>query len=91
MTQAGLAVIDIAKKNGSWTLYEEVEALIVPKDLEKALKSKANALDNFLSFSKSSRKGMLYWLISAKRPETRQKRMDEIVELAEFGKKPSQF
>lgn len=91
MTEAGLAVVDIAKQNGSWNALDEVEALLIPKDLEKALEEKAGAKDFFLSQSKSAKKSMLYWVISAKRPETRQKRIEEIVELAAEGKKPKQF
>ncbi|RYF99472.1 MAG: hypothetical protein EOO02_16825, partial [Chitinophagaceae bacterium] len=38
MAEAGLKVVEEAKASGSWTLYDEVEALTIPKDLEKALK-----------------------------------------------------
>lgn len=91
MTQAGLDVIDVAKKNGSWTLLDEVEQLIIPEDLEKALKVHQGAQDYFLSLSKSVRKMMLQWLVLAKRPETRQRRIQEIAELAAQGLKPKQF
>src|SRR5690554_729415 len=63
MTEAGLAVVDIAKQNGSWNALDEVEALLMPKDLEHALEEKAGAKDFFLSQSKSERKGMLYWVV----------------------------
>lgn len=91
MAEAGLVVVDIAKQNGSWNALDEVEALLIPKDLETALDKKAGAKDFFLSQSKSSKKGMLYWVISAKRPETRIKRIDEIAELTAEGKKAKQF
>jgi len=91
MTQAGFDSIEIAKQNGSWTILDEVEELIIPEDLEQALKAKGSAFDYFIGCSKSARKGMLYWVMSGKRAETRQKRIDEIVELAAEGKKPKQF
>lgn len=91
MTKAGFDSIEIAKKNGSWTILDEVEELILPQDLEQELKAKGGAYDYFISCSKSAKKGMLYWVMSGKRPETRQKRIDEIVELAAEEKKPKQF
>jgi uncharacterized protein YdeI (YjbR/CyaY-like superfamily) len=41
MSAAGLKAIEVAKQNGSWTLLDEVEELIIPKDLENALKRSA--------------------------------------------------
>jgi len=91
MTPAGFAVIETAKQNGSWTFLDEVEELNIPQDLEDAFKDRKDSKQFFLSLSKSAKKGILYWVISAKRPETRQKRVEEIVELAALGKKPKQF
>ncbi|HHP7232666.1 MAG TPA: YdeI family protein, partial [Xenococcaceae cyanobacterium] len=39
MTEAGLEKIAIAKQNGSWHTLDEVEALIIPEDLQKSLKA----------------------------------------------------
>jgi len=80
MTPAGLNSIEIAKQNGSWTILDEVEELIVPSDLEKAFKNHPGSKDCFLSLSKSIKKMMLTSLVLAKRPETRQKRIAEIIE-----------
>lgn len=91
MTEAGYISIEIAKQNGSWTILDAVEELIIPKDLETALKVKSDAMDYFLSLSKSVKKAMLQWLVLAKRDETRQKRIAEIVELAVKKQKPKQF
>lgn len=91
MTSAGLECVEIAKQNGSWTILDEVEELVVPKDFEAALDRYEGATDYFLSLSKSVKKMMLYWLMSAKRPETRQKRLDELVEHASRKTKPKQF
>ena len=88
MTEAGYKSIEIAKQNGSWTILDEVEELLIPQDLEIALKNKPNAEDFFLSLSKSVRKAILQWLVLAKRPETRQNRITEIAELASQKLKP---
>lgn len=82
MTKAGLKCIEVAKQNGSWTILDEVEALIIPDDLEEAFKSKSGAKEFFLSLSKSVKKGILQWVVLAKRQETRQKRISEIAECA---------
>lgn len=91
MSKAGLEATEIAKKNGSWTLLDEVEGLIVPDDLEKALADKPGSVEFFNGLSKSIRKAMLQWLVLARTPETRQRRIAEIAELASKGMKPKQF
>lgn len=91
MTKVGLDCIEIAKENGSWEILDSVEELTIPSDLESELMSKANAMDFFLGLSKSVKKAILQWLVLAKRPETRQKRIAEIAELADKGMKPKQF
>ena len=91
MTEAGLETIKIAKQNGSWTILDTVEDLIIPADLKKEFKTKPGSKEYFVSLSKSVRKAILQWLVLAKRPETRQKRISEIAELAAQGLKPKQF
>ena len=91
MMQAGLSCIEIAKENGSWEILDSVEELIIPKDLESELEAKENAMDFFLSLSKSVRKAMLQWLVLAKRKETRENRISEIVKSASNKQKPKQF
>jgi len=91
MHEAGLKCIEIAKQNGSWTILDQVEALIIPDDLAQALADKANAKDFFLSLSKSSKKLILSWLVFAKTTQTRQKRIAEIVACAAQCLKPKQM
>ncbi|MBB1286383.1 YdeI/OmpD-associated family protein [Flavisolibacter sp. BT320] len=91
LTRAGKETITVAKKNGSWTLLDAVEALVIPEDLERAFQAKQGAKEYFLSLSKSVQKMMLQWIVLAKKPETRQKRIDEIAELAVQKRKPKQF
>jgi uncharacterized protein YdeI (YjbR/CyaY-like superfamily) len=91
MTKAGFEIIEIAKLNGSWTILDEAEALIIPDDLEIEFQQRPNVKDYFLSLSRSDKRNILQWLVLAKRQETREKRIKEIVELAELKQKPKQF
>jgi len=88
MTPAGLESIAVAKENGSWNILDEVEQLIVPEDLKAAFKNQPAAEDFFESLSKSAKKAILQWLVLAKRPETRQNRVNEVVKLAAQRLKP---
>ncbi|RFC53652.1 YdeI/OmpD-associated family protein [Brumimicrobium aurantiacum] len=89
--EAGYKTIEIAKENGNWSLLDDVENLIIPKDLDQALKSNPKAEAYFLSLSKSNRKSILQWVVTAKRSDTRIKRINETVELSAQGLKPKQF
>ncbi|MGI4863954.1 MAG: YdeI/OmpD-associated family protein [Janthinobacterium lividum] len=91
MTQAGLASIEKAQQNGSWTLLDEVEALLLPPDLAQALQAQSLVNSYFESLSRSDKRNILQWLVLAKRAETRQKRIAEIVARAEQQLKPTQF
>jgi uncharacterized protein YdeI (YjbR/CyaY-like superfamily) len=82
MTPAGLARIEAAKQDGSWNSLDAIEDLIVPPDLEAALAANEAARANFDAFPPSSQKMILFWVASAKRPETRAKRITETVTLA---------
>lgn len=88
MSQAGMESIEKAKENGSWTILDEVEELIMPADLEIAFNQKPHAKNYYLSLSKSMKKGILSWLLFAKTTETRQKRIREIVDQAAQNLKP---
>jgi uncharacterized protein YdeI (YjbR/CyaY-like superfamily) len=83
MHKSGLRKIQTAKLNGSWESLDHVEDLIVPKDLDVAFQKNKTAFENFNSFSKTYRKSYLYWLNQAKREETRNTRIAEIVKLCE--------
>lgn len=78
MQPAGLAKIEAATKDGSWTLLDSVEALEVPADLKKALAA-AGATKAFAALSNSAKRARLYALVTAKKPETRAKRLADIV------------
>ena len=88
MYPAGMACIEAAKQNGSWKILDTVEALIIPEDLKIEFTRHPDSEDYFLSLSKSVRKTLLQWIVLAKREETRQKRVNEIAELAGRKQKP---
>jgi uncharacterized protein YdeI (YjbR/CyaY-like superfamily) len=77
MRPAGLAAIERAKANGSWTLLDDVEQGIVPDDLAAALEERPPAASNFEAFPKSVRRTLLEWIRQARRPETRARRVVE--------------
>ena len=91
MTAAGFEIIEKAKQNGSWTILDQAEALIVPDDLEAAFQKRPNAKIYFMGLSRSDKRNILQWLTLAKRPETRLNRATEIAELADQNLKPKQF
>lgn len=81
MMPAGHQCIHLARQNGSWSILDDVEELKIPKDLEKAFKSKRGSKAHFTGLSRSVQKNYLQKLVLAKRPETRLKRIQEIVNL----------
>ncbi|MFC4874426.1 YdeI/OmpD-associated family protein [Negadavirga shengliensis] len=87
MRPSGQELVDLAKSTGTWEALMDVENLVIPADLLHLLDSKPEASKNFQAFSPSSRKIILEWIMSAKRPETRQKRIMETVRLAEINVK----
>jgi uncharacterized protein YdeI (YjbR/CyaY-like superfamily) len=91
MTKAGFDVIERAKQNGSWTILDEVEELIIPSELEKAFENFENSKDYFTSLSKSKKKVLLQWIALAKTNATKQKRIFEIAKNASQKQQPKQF
>lgn len=82
MKPAGLDKIEAAKRDGSWDALNEVEALIIAADLNEVFDHYPSAKENFEAFPRSVKRGILEWILNAKRPETRKKRVDETARLA---------
>lgn len=91
MTPAGLQVIEAAKQDGSWSAYDTIEALTVPDDFSQALAANDVARAHFEAFSASTKKQLLWYIESAKRPETRQKRIVQLVQAAEQNINPLNY
>lgn len=88
MTEAGLQKIEIAKQDGSWNRLDAIEALIVPPDLKQALEANQTANSYFERFSNSAKKNIFFWIESAKRSQTRAKRIEQTVIAAAQNQKP---
>ena len=84
---AGLAAIDRAKQDGTWTALDGVEALEVPPDLAAALGAQ-DLRPVWDGWPRSIRRAALEILLNAKRPETRTRKVAEIVEAAAAGRRP---
>ncbi len=91
MTDAGMKCIEIAKANGSWDSLNDIEEMKIPNDFELKLNEAPEAKLFFESLSKSVKQNMLWWIASAKKKETRNARINEIVTCAQQKKKPKQF
>jgi uncharacterized protein YdeI (YjbR/CyaY-like superfamily) len=88
ITPSGLEKIEAAKQDGSWNKLDAIEQLIIPADLKKALEANETANRYFEAFSNSSKKNILFWIESAKRPETRLRRIEQTISSAMQNKNP---
>ncbi len=82
MHAAGLAKIAAAQADGSWSKLDAVEALEIPADLAQAFRQHAGSAKNFEAFPRSVKRSILEWILQAKKPETRAKRVTETASLA---------
>ncbi len=80
MTDMGQAIIDRAKADGSWSQTDEVDALIVPPDLEVAFGDAPQAKQTYEQLPDSAKKQHLWAVYSAKRPETRANRIAQVIQ-----------
>ena len=87
MTAAGRRAVEVAKANGWWSIYDPVEDLREPDDLAVALDGDRPAREAWDAFPPSARKAMLWWVISAVKPETRVRRIATIVDEARDGRR----
>jgi len=91
VTPAGLAVIEAAKADGSWTKLDEVEELVEPDDLAAALDAAPAARASWDAFPRSAKRGILEWIAQAKRAETRAARVEQTVAEAREGRRANQW
>lgn len=78
----GAEKVAAAKKDGSWSFLDDIDALILPPDLETALTKNRRAARNFDRFNAAAKKVILLWIKTARRDETRKRRIAETVRLA---------
>jgi uncharacterized protein YdeI (YjbR/CyaY-like superfamily) len=88
MTHAGLVHVTTAKADGRWDgAYDSPKNMVVPDDLLKALTKHKKAEQFFKSLNKANVYAIAWRLQTAKKPETRKKRMDLILEMLKRGEK----
>lgn len=90
MAPAGLAAVAEAKRLGTWSKLDAVEALEIPEDLAAAL-ARSGGAENFGAFPRSVKRGILEWIGNAKRPETRAARVGETASLAAKNERANQW
>jgi len=87
MAPAGMEKVEAAKRDGSWDFFDDIDRLVFPPDLKKALAANENARAYFEGSGRTYKRLALQWIATAKRPETRASRIAEIVGLASRGLK----
>ena len=88
MTKAGLAKIREAKSNGEWFKTAPVKKeLVIPSYIKKAFATNEKALNNFNNLANGYKRQLVGWITSAKREETRKRRLTEAIRLLEQNKK----
>ena len=87
---AGYRTIEVAKENGSWSLLDDAEALIVPDDLAAAFADDV-ARRFFDELPPSTRRNILAWIMLAKREDTRARRIAATAAAAARQERPNNF
>jgi uncharacterized protein YdeI (YjbR/CyaY-like superfamily) len=87
MEKPGLDMINRSKALGLWSFMEDVDRLEIPADLNKALERNPKALEFFKDLNPSSKRFALRWLKLSKTPETRKRRISELVARSVKGEK----
>jgi len=88
MTEAGSTIISEAKRSGEWFKSASIrKTLIIPPYVKEALESNQKVLENFNNLAKSYKKQYIGWITSAKKEETRKRRLTEVIEILERNRK----
>jgi len=86
MRPAGLAAIEVARKNGRWdSAYDGQRKMTVPADLQKELDQRPKAATFFAKLNSANRYAILFRLQSARKSETRQSRLEKFIGMLERG------
>jgi len=91
MAEAGREMVRIAKETGTWDALNDVENLIIPADMQALFDQIPNAETNWHNFPRSVKRGILEWILNAKRAPTREKRIRETVEKAARNERANQY
>ncbi|MBX2896121.1 MAG: YdeI/OmpD-associated family protein [Cyclobacteriaceae bacterium] len=91
MTEAGMKMVALAKKTGTWNALNDITKLTLPADLKSLFASNPKAASYFEAFPPSVKKGILEWIQNAKMETTRAKRINETVALAAKNIRANQY
>ncbi len=87
MTPSGLVEVEQARADGRWTrAYDGARTAEVPSDLASALARNARATAFFDALDRANRYAILWRVQTAKKPETRARRIEQLVALCASGK-----
>ena len=90
MTPAGQALVDQARRRGTWDEAASGRLDVTPPDLAAALAADLAAAARWRAWAPSHRRQYSYWILDAKRPETRTRRVAETVRRAAAGLRPGE-
>ena len=86
MRPAGVNEVETAKADGRWDrAYDSPKNMVVPEDFLKELAALTSAHALFKTLNKANTYAIAWRLQTARRPETREKRMKAILEMLERG------
>jgi uncharacterized protein YdeI (YjbR/CyaY-like superfamily) len=88
MMPAGMAAVEAAKANAAWDDLASRMVDVTPDDLEQALAKVPDAAERWRTWPPSHRRAFIAWVLQAKRAETRQRRIDEVVRRAAANLRP---
>ena len=91
MQPRGLAVVESARADGSWSALDEVETLVEPDDLAAALNEQPSARAHWDRFPRSTRRAILEWIAGAKTATTRAARIQSTADEAAAGRRANQW
>jgi len=92
MMPAGLKAIEAAKQDGRWdAAYASQKNIGVPEDFQSALDKNKKAKEFFATLKSSEKYSFLFRIQTAKKAETRAKRIQQFVEMLEMGEKFHEF
>ncbi|MGF7230655.1 YdeI/OmpD-associated family protein [Arachidicoccus sp.] len=88
MRPSGIEKVEAAKVNGSWAIaYDSPNNITIPDDFMTELQKNEKAKSFFESLNKANKYAIAWRLQTAKKPETRSKRMNAILIMLSKGEK----
>jgi uncharacterized protein YdeI (YjbR/CyaY-like superfamily) len=88
MQPAGLKAVEAARQDGRWeAAYASQKNIAIPEDFQAALDQSKKAKASFAALKSAERYSILFRIQTAKKPETRAKRIQQFVEMLEKNEK----